>query len=48
MATKRKRDRSDESAELALLHIEEHNPSPSLLQQILTGPLILFGLMETN
>ena len=34
---------SDASAEVALLHImEEHDFSPSLLQQILTGPFILF------
>ena len=36
------------SAEVALLLImEEHNFSPSLLQQILTGSFILFGLSET-
>lgn len=35
------------SAEVALLHImEEYNFSPSLLQEILTRPVILFGLSE--
>ena len=40
--------KSDASAEVALLHImEEHNFSPNLLQQLLTGSFILFGHSET-
>ena len=38
---------SDASAEVAVLHImEEYNFTPSLLQQILTGPFNLFWFSE--
>ena len=37
---------SQVSAEAALLHIMEHNFSPSLLQEVLSSQFILFGLSE--